>query len=76
MAGVRLLHEMIGEDMTFTVDQDLCIGCGACAVRCPEVFHLVDEKSQVKLTPVPEALQEAALSSQDGCPVQAISHTP
>jgi ferredoxin len=61
--------------MTFTVDQDLCIGCGACASRCPEVFHLVDEKSQVKLTPVPEALQDDARGAEDGCPVQAISHT-
>ena len=62
--------------MTFVVDQALCIGCGACELRCPEVFHLVEEKSQVKLSPAPEERQDAALSAQDGCPVQAISHTP
>ncbi|MCK5849502.1 MAG: ferredoxin [Kiritimatiellae bacterium] len=60
--------------MTFVVDQDLCIGCGACESTCPEVFGLVDEISQVKLDPVPEASQANALSAEDGCPVEAISH--
>jgi len=60
--------------MTFSVDQDLCIGCGACESTCPEVFGLVDDKSQVRVDPVPEELQASALSAEDGCPVQAISH--
>ena len=60
--------------MNFKVDQDLCIGCGACKATCPEVFELVDDKSQVKLDPVPEELQSTALSAEEGCPVQAISH--
>jgi len=30
------------------VDQELCIGCGACANLCPEVFRLQDDgKSEV-----------------------------
>lgn len=30
-----------------TVDQNLCIGCGACASLCPEAFELNSEgKSQ------------------------------
>lgn len=60
--------------MNFKVDQDLCIGCGACEATCPEVFELVDNKSQVKLGPVSEELQSSALSAEAGCPVQAISH--
>ena len=60
--------------MTFTVNQDLCIGCGACESTCPEVFELVDSTSHAKLDPVPEELQESALSAEDGCPAQAISH--
>lgn len=60
--------------MIITVDQDECIGCGACESTCPEVFELVEDKSQVKLNPVPEPLQECALSAENGCPVQAISH--
>ena len=61
--------------MNFKVNQDLCIGCGACEEVCPEVFELVDDKSQVKLNPVPEEFQESALDAENGCPVQAISHT-
>ncbi len=60
--------------MVFKVDQDACIGCGACESTCPEVFELVDDKSQVKLNPVPDQFQEGALSAEIGCPVQAISH--
>jgi hypothetical protein len=34
----------------------------------------MDGKSHVKIDPVPEAFREAALSAEDGCPVNAISH--
>jgi len=60
--------------MNFKVDQDACIGCGACEATCPEVFELVDDKSQVKLNPVPEEYQASALDAENGCPVSAISH--
>ena len=60
--------------MNFNVDQNLCIGCGACEETCPEVFELIDDKSQVKLNPVPEELCASALDAETGCPVDAISH--
>lgn len=60
--------------MKFKVDQELCIGCGACESRCPEVFELVDEKSTVKLDPVPSEYLESGLDAEDGCPAGAISH--
>lgn len=60
--------------MKFIVDQSLCIGCGACESTCPEVFELVDDKSTVKINPVPDELQESALGAEDGCPAGAISH--
>ena len=60
--------------MKFTVDQETCVGCGACETTCPEIFELVDDKSQVKLDPVPEEFQASAMAAEDGCPVQAISH--
>jgi ferredoxin len=60
--------------MKFKVDQDLCIGCGACEETCPEVFELPDDTSQVKLDPVPEELKASALEAEEGCPVDAISH--
>jgi len=60
--------------MKFEVDQDLCIGCGACEETCPEVFELPDGSSTVKLDSVLGDLQSSALEAEDGCPVGAISH--
>lgn len=60
--------------MKFTVDQDMCIGCEACNGISPEVFEFPDDKSQVKLTPVPSEFQESALKAEENCPVGAISH--
>ncbi|NQV17466.1 MAG: ferredoxin [Armatimonadetes bacterium] len=60
--------------MKFIVDQELCIDCGVCEGSCPEVFELVDDKSNVKLDPVPEEFQEDALEAEENCPVQAILH--
>lgn len=61
--------------MKFTVDQDLCIGCGACESICPKVFAMPDDKAQVILDPVPADLQAGALSAEDSCPVSAITHS-
>lgn len=61
--------------MHFAVDQESCIGCGACAGSCPEVFEVLDGKSNVKIDPVPDEYQECASSAEDGCPVGAISHS-
>ena len=55
------------------VNQEICIGCGACEGVCPEVFKLDDGKSEViKLddyTPFKSKIDQAV----DSCPVQAIS---
>ncbi|MCK5841440.1 MAG: ferredoxin [Candidatus Sabulitectum sp.] len=60
--------------MKFNVDQDMCVGCGACEGTCPDVFGLVDDKSQVKSNPVPSEFEACALQAEEGCPVAAISH--
>ena len=53
------------------VDQDKCIGCGACVAICPEVFELgEDGKSHVKN---PEGKCDDLQSAVDSCPVDAIS---
>jgi len=55
-----------------SVNQETCIGCGACEATCPNVFELKDGKAYVKkgqekskLACVKEAIE--------GCPVSAIS---
>jgi len=60
--------------MKFNVDQDMCVGCGACEGTCPDVFGLVNDKSQVKSNPVPSEFEACALQAEEGCPVAAISH--
>lgn len=54
-----------------TVDQDKCIGCGACAATCPEAFKLDSGKAHPIRAEVEEVTCERAAES--GCPVGAIS---
>jgi len=55
-----------------TVDQEICIGCGACVSACPECFELnEDGKSIVTSDACGCDLHEVALD----CPVQAITVT-
>jgi len=59
--------------MSLKVDKDICIGCGACAAICPDVFEIDDDglaKSIVDV--VPEEVNEDAIDAKEGCPVDAI----
>jgi ferredoxin len=58
--------------MNASVDEK-CIGCGACASICPEVFQMNDEGlAEAYVNPVPSDLEESAQEAADGCPVDAI----
>ena len=60
--------------MNPTVDHDLCIGCGACEMVCPEVFELrADGLSHVIMeNPGPEH-EDCISEAAESCPVSAIS---
>ncbi|NLW25404.1 MAG: ferredoxin [Clostridia bacterium] len=59
--------------MELYVDQDLCIGCGACISLCPEVFDWNDDgKAEVIVTEVPSDVEETATDAMDSCPTEAI----
>lgn len=51
------------------LDQDKCIGCGACVGIAPESFEFDGGFSKVKDSTV----TDAAISAKDACPTFAIS---
>jgi len=56
------------------VDKNTCIGCGACAATCPEVFEMGDDgKSHVKPKADMKKNAKCIKEAIDGCPVNAIS---
>lgn len=59
--------------MKIKVNQDACIGCGACPAIAPEVFELNDEGlSFTKKEEVPSELKEEVQDAIDSCPTGAI----
>ena len=59
--------------MKVKVNQDACIGCGACAAICEDVFAINDEGlSEAKVEEVKEDLQQEVRDAADSCPTGAI----
>ena len=56
--------------MTIKVDQEKCIGCGACQTICPQIFALNEQgKSEVISQQETDCVKEA----EQACPAGAIS---
>ena len=53
------------------VNEETCIGCGHCVEVCPQVFELIDEKSNV--TGPGKCGTCNCQEAIDACPVQAIT---
>jgi len=59
--------------MKVKVNRDSCIGCGACAAICDDVFEIDDEGlSTLKKEVVEEDQKQEVLDAQDSCPTGAI----
>ena len=55
------------------LNQDMCIGCGACQALVPDVFEINDEGvAEVIVEVVPENLEEEVKDASESCPVNAI----
>lgn len=59
--------------MRAKVDKDTCIGSGNCEATCPKIFKVMDGKSTVQMSPVPEEEEGCVREAVSGCPVSAIS---
>lgn len=59
--------------MKVIVNKDACIGCGACAAICDEVFEINDEGlSEAKVEEVKDEFQDEVRDAVDSCPTGAI----
>ncbi|MBO5414148.1 MAG: ferredoxin [Bacilli bacterium] len=59
--------------MKVRVNEEACIGCGACAAICDEVFEINDEGLSVaKVDTVSEDLVDSAKEAVESCPTGAI----
>lgn len=55
------------------VNQDLCIGCGACQAIVNDIFEINDEGlAEAKDEVVKEDLLEDVIDAAEGCPTNAI----
>jgi len=60
--------------MKVKVNEASCIGCGACAAICEDVFEIGDAGlSEVKVDKVPEDKVESCKEAIESCPTAAIS---
>ena len=59
--------------MKLKVNQDVCIGCGACQAVCSEVFQINDEGLATTIVDeINDDVKEDAIDAKEGCPVGAI----
>jgi ferredoxin len=57
------------------VDKKKCIGCGACAATCPQVFEMNDDgKAEVKKGADLKKNAKCIKEAIKNCPVEAISN--
>lgn len=56
------------------VNAESCIGCGACASICPNVFEIDDEHgyAHVVVDQIADDDKESAIDAMEGCPTNAI----
>ncbi len=60
--------------MKINVNQDACIGCGACLAIAEDLFEMnEDGLSQAKVSEVPEDKKDQAHEAVESCPTGAIT---
>ncbi len=56
------------------IDQDECIGCGACVELCPDIFAFNDDENKAYVV-TPEGGNEACIDEAiASCPVSCITN--
>lgn len=55
------------------VDQDSCVGCGACVATCPDAFQLNENGLAEGYQEIPAGSVDDANAAMEDCPVAAIT---
>ena len=59
--------------MKVKVNNEACIGCGACVSICPDVFEINDDGlSQAKVEEVEKDKEQEVMDAKESCPTGAI----
>lgn len=59
--------------MKFKVDENSCIGCGACASICEDLFEITDDGYAVaKDKEINDEIKQDAINAMESCPTGAI----
>ena len=58
--------------MKVRVDQDTCLGDGACISICPEIFEMDGDVVRTIMVEVPEEIKDSCNEAAAACPVEAI----
>lgn len=59
--------------MKVKVNQEACIGCGACQALVPDIFEIDDSGlATAKDIKIDEELEEEVMDALEGCPTSAI----
>ncbi|MDL2209506.1 ferredoxin [Desulfovibrio sp. OttesenSCG-928-O18] len=59
--------------MKAAIDRSGCIGCGACADICPNVFRMADDGLAEVCGEVSDANLGTVKEAEDNCPVSVIT---
>jgi ferredoxin len=59
--------------MKIMIDEEACIGCGACEAICPDVFYMDGDKAKVKNDANFKDFKTEIEDARTGCPVECIT---
>ena len=71
--GFRISERKRGIMPKVTVDENLCIGCGACVNACPKSFKMNEEKHKAEAINPPGDQEEKLREAAENCPANAIT---